>query len=166
MNVFDFAMQMELDGKRHYEKLVEETPIIGLKKIFSILAADEQKHYDVVEAMKSGVTPEMADSTALEHAKNIFQTLQIDESLLTALKTKLDAYRHAMKIEADSIKLYEDIARKESTESSPAAVPLLLRIIEEEKKHYNIMENIHDLIAGYEKLVPGNEFDRIWKGIK
>src|SRR6516225_2120753 len=77
MNVLDFAMQMELDGKAHYESLEQDTPVPGLRKIFSILAADEQKHYDVVDAMQSGVTPEMADSTALEEAKNIFQTLEM-----------------------------------------------------------------------------------------
>lgn len=161
MNVLDFAMQMELDGKAHYEHLEQETPVAGLKKIFSILAADEQKHYDVADAMKSGVTPEMADSTALADAKNIFQTLKIEESLLDELKTKLDGYRYAMKIEADSIQLYEDIARKESAASNQAVVPLLLKIIEEEKKHYNIVENIHDLIAEYENFLVWYEFSAI-----
>lgn len=163
MNVLDFAMQMELDGKAHYEGLERDTPVAGLKKIFSILAADEQKHYDVVAAMKTGVTPEMADSTALEDAKHIFQTLKIEESLLDELKTKLDVYRYAMKIEADSIQLYEDVARREKTGGNPAVVPLLVKIIEEEKKHYNIVENIHDLIAEYENFLVWHEFSAVRK---
>ncbi|MCM2356671.1 MAG: ferritin family protein [Geobacteraceae bacterium] len=161
MNILEFAKQMELDGKAHYEKLERETPVVGLKKIFSILAADEMKHYAVVDAMASGVMMEMTDSTALENAKNIFQTMQIDEGLLAEMKTKLDGYRHAMKIEADSVRLYEDIVRKESQYGSPALVSLLERIIEEEKKHYNIVENIHYLIARYENFVSWHEFDRI-----
>lgn len=161
MNIFDFSMQMELDGKAHYEKLEAETPIVGLQKIFSILAADEQKHYDVVYDMKLGVVREMADSTALEQAKNIFQLLQIDESLLEKLRTKLDAYQRAMQIEADSIRLYGDIARQESEKGNEVVVPLVLKIIEEEKKHYNIVENIHDLIAASERMIPWHEFDRI-----
>ena len=164
MNVLDFAMQMELDGKAHYESLEQDTPVPGLRKIFSILAADEQKHYDVVDAMKSGVTPEMADSTALEEAKNIFQTLEIEESVLDELKTKLDGYRYAMKIEADSIRLYEDIAEKERTGGNPSSIQLLLKIIEEEKKHYNLVENIHDLIAEYEDFLVWHEFGAIKEG--
>ena len=44
MNVFDFAIKMELDGKAFYEKLAKGTNIAGLQTIFSRLAADEQKH--------------------------------------------------------------------------------------------------------------------------
>ena len=161
MNVLDFAMQMELDTKAHYESLEKETPVAGLKKIFSILAADEQKHYDVMDDMRTGVTPDMADSTALEDAKYIFQTLKIEESLLDELRTRLDAYRYAMKIEADSIELYEDIARREHTCGNTAVVRLLMKIIEEEKKHYNIVENIHGLIAEYENFLVWNEFSAI-----
>lgn len=160
MNIFDFAMKMELDGKAHYEKLEMETPVSGLKIIFSILAADEQKHYDVVESMKAGVPMEMVDSTALEVAKNIFQSMQIDEQHIQKLKTKLDAYRYAMMLEEESVMLYEDLARKENRKNNTVGVQLLLRIIEEEKKHYNIVENIHYLIAKYDNFVTWHEFER------
>lgn len=160
MNIFNFAMNMELDGKAHYEKLVAETPVAGLKKIFSILAADEQKHYEVVESMNAGVAMEMADSTALEDAKNIFQTLQIGKQHIQKLQTKLDAFRYAMMLEEESVRLYEDIARKENRKNNVVVVQLLLRIIEEEKKHYNIVENIHYLIAKYENFISWQEFER------
>ena len=54
MNLFDFAMKMEMDGKAYYEKLATDTPVAGLRTIFTMLAADEQKHYDAVQAMKTG----------------------------------------------------------------------------------------------------------------
>jgi rubrerythrin len=161
MNVFDFAMQMEVDGKAHYEKLEAETPVAGLQKIFSILAADEQKHYDVVNEMRSGETREMTDSTALEQAKSIFLDLQIDGSLLEMLRTKMDAFRYAMRIEADSIRLYEGISQQENGIGNPAVVPLVQKIIDEEKKHYNIAENICGLIAANERMIPWHEFDGI-----
>lgn len=152
MNVFDFAMQMELDNKAHYEKLKAETPVDGLKKMFSIMAAEELMHYNVIKAVKTGVTTELADSDILENVKNIFQDLQVDQSLLNELRTKLDGYHHAMKIEAESIRFYEDIAQKEG---NPPVIHLLLQIVAEEKKHYTIVGNIHELIAGYESF-------RIW----
>ncbi len=152
MNVFDFAMQTELDSKAYYEKLKAEIPIDGLKKIFAILAAEELTHYNVIKAVKAGVTTELADSDILENVKNIFQDLQVDQSLLDELRTKLDGYHHAMKIEAESIRFYEDIARKER---NPTVIQLLEQIVAEEKKHYTIVGNIHELIAGYESF-------RIW----
>jgi len=161
MNLFDFAMQMELEGKEYYEKLKAETPIVGIQKIFSILAADEQKHYEVLYDMKLEVEMEMTDSTALEQAKDIFKFLQINEAQLGKLRSKKDAYQHAVLMEADSIKLYEDIARQETENGNLDIVPLVVKIIREEQEHYNIMQNIHDYNAAYERMIPWREFSAI-----
>ena len=160
MDVIDFAMQMELDGKSHYEKLEAMTPVPGLKKIFSILAGDEQNHYEVMKGMKTGILTAFASSIALETAQNIFLSIRIDEQLLAELKTKIDVYRYAIRIEADSIACYEDMLKNEEVTTSPAAVALLMKVIDEEQKHYNVMENIHDLIAGYDHYLAWREFDK------
>ena len=161
MDLVDFAMQMELDGKAHYEKLEQMTPVPGLKKIFSILAADEDKHFDVMKGMREGIILEMAGSIALDAAKNVFQTVRLDETLVASMKTNLDAYRYAIKLEVDSIDNYEEMLKKDATKWRPAEVALLLKIIEEEQKHYNIMENIHDLIAEHDHYLTWREFDKI-----
>jgi rubrerythrin len=158
MNVFDFAMQMEMDGKAHYEKLAEGTPIVGLKKIFGMLAADEQKHFETIEAMKSGSNDSMAGSTALDEARNVFQRLMNDRAPLGGLKKDLDGFRHAMKIEADSVKLYEDLAKKENREN---IAQLLLKIANEEKKHYNIMENLYDFVLAPDNFLAWGEFSNL-----
>ena len=36
MNVFDFAMKMELDGKAYYQKMAEKTKLPGLKNIWLV----------------------------------------------------------------------------------------------------------------------------------
>jgi rubrerythrin len=158
MNVFDFAMQMEMDGKAHYEKLAAGTPIVGLRTIFGRLAADEQKHYDTIQAMKAGGSGAMADSTVLDEAKNVFQELMSEKTLLGSLKKDLDGYRHAMKIEADSVSLYEDLAKNEN---SPETVLLLLKIANEEKKHYNIMENLYDFVLAPQNFLAWGEFSNL-----
>jgi len=161
MNIIDFALQMELDGKAHYEKLGEKTPVPVLKNLFSILAADEEKHYEVMKEMRSGAIIQMAGSIALETAQNIFQTIRLDEGILSELRTKLDAYRYAIKIEADSIDLYEKILKSEEFKWNNAAVAQLFKIIDEEKKHYTVMENIHDFIAEYDHYLTWREFEKI-----
>jgi rubrerythrin len=158
VNVFDFAMKMEMDGKAHYEKLAAGTPIEGLKKIFGMLAADEQKHFETIEAMKSGSNDPLAGSTALDEARNVFHGLMDDRALLGGLKKDLDGYRHAMKIEADSVRLYEDMAKKEDRDN---IAQLLLKIANEEKKHYNIMENLYDFVLTPENYLAWGEFSNL-----
>ena len=158
MNVFDFAMQMEKDGKTHYEKLAAGTPIVGLKNIFSMLAADEQKHFETIQAMKTGANDAMAGSIALDEAKNVFQGLMNDRTLPGVLKKDLDGYLYAMKVEADSVKLYEDMAKKENRAD---VVQLLLKIANEEKKHYNIMENLYDFVLAPQNFLAWGEFSNL-----
>jgi len=158
MNVFDFAMQMEKDGKTHYEKLAAGTPIVGLKNIFSLLAADEQKHFETIQAMKTGANDAMAGSIALDEAKNVFQGLMNDRTLPGVLKKDLDGYLYAMKVEADSVKLYEDMAKKENRAD---VVQLLLKIANEEKKHYNIMENLYDFVLAPQNFLAWGEFSNL-----
>ena len=52
MDIFDFAMQMEEDGKYFYIELAEKVADKGMKSIFEMLANDELKHYHNIKEMK------------------------------------------------------------------------------------------------------------------
>lgn len=158
MGIFDFAMKMELDGKAYYEKLAAETAVSGLKGVFAGLAADEQKHYEIIMSMKTGINQKMDDSTVLEEAKNIFAELMTDKNIADTLKSSLDGYHHARKIEADSVRLYEDMAKQED---SPEAVQLLLKIANEEKKHFNILDNLYDYVLAPQNFLAWGEFGNL-----
>lgn len=158
MNVFDFALQMEEDGKRYYEKLAAEASHTGLKRIFAMLADVEREHHDVFQTLKSGASAARADSRVLDRAKNIFQEMMAEKGALKTIKTDLDAYRHALKLEAESVRLYEEMAAKEKNEE---VRELLQKIAEEEKHHYNIVENIHDFVAAPETYLAWGEFSNL-----
>lgn len=158
MNIFDFALKMEMDGKAYYEKLAAETAISGLKSIFTSLAADEQKHYEIIMAIKSGTNLKMADSTVLETAKNLFEEIRADKHIVGSLKKSLEGYQHARKIEADSVRFYEDAAKKEDT---PETVQLLIRIANEEKKHFNILDNLYDYVLAPQNFLAWGEFSNL-----
>jgi rubrerythrin len=161
MNVFDFAMKMELDGKAYYEKLSADTADVGLKGIFTRLAEDEQKHYETIQAIKTGINPEMAESTVLEKTKNLFEVLKGDKSVAATLNKSLDGYQYARKLEADSVTFYEDMAKQED---SPETILLLLRIANEEKKHYNILDNLCDFALAPQYFLEWGEFSNL-KGL-
>jgi len=158
MNIFDFAMKMELDGKAYYEKLAAETAAGGLKSIFTSLAADEQKHYEIIHSLKTGTNLKMADSTVLETAKNLFEEIAADKNIAGSLKESLDGYQHARKLEADSVRFYEDMAKKED---NPETIQLLLRIANEEKKHFNIMDNLYDYTLAPQNFPAWGEFSNL-----
>jgi rubrerythrin len=158
MNVFDFAMKMELQGKACYENLAASTQVLGLKNIFTGLAADEQKHYEVFRGLKEGKAFDMADSGMLEQAKSVFRELVGDKERMGDLREDLDGYRLGLKIEADSVKLYEDMAKKEQNQET---LQLYLRIANEEKKHFNIMENICDFVMKPRYFLEWREFSNL-----
>ncbi|MEW5925310.1 MAG: ferritin family protein, partial [Candidatus Zixiibacteriota bacterium] len=54
MNVFEFAMKMEQDGKAFYEKMAKEAANASIKKILLDLANDEQKHYNIFKKFSQG----------------------------------------------------------------------------------------------------------------
>jgi rubrerythrin len=158
MDVYEFAKQMELDGKAYYERLATETAFPGLKSIFGMLAADEQKHHDTILAMQQGRGGQMADTAVLETARNVFQELRESNTLAGGATRAWEGYRHAMKVEADSVRLYEDMAKKEQDADT---VMLLLKIANEEKKHYNIMENLYELALKPEYFLAWREFSNL-----
>jgi len=159
MNVFDYAIKMELDGKAFYEKLAKKTESEGLQKIFNELAEDEQKHYDIFSKLKENQNlNSMPDSTALEGAKNIFTEMQADASSQKLLNTNLDAYQQAMNAEKESAKLYRDAAAKEENAEVKA---MLLKIAIEEEKHLNILENIFDFVNAPTQSLVWGEFSNL-----
>ena len=75
MDIFEYAMQMELDGEAYYRQLAQKVPNKGLKAILSMLADDEVKHYNAIEKVRIG-NSQMATTTILTDAKNIFVQLK------------------------------------------------------------------------------------------
>jgi rubrerythrin len=158
MNVFEYAMKMELDGKAYYEKLALETENAGLKTILANLAADEQKHYETFKALKAGLSAQVGESWTLETNKNLFERLIADKAASATLVKSLDGYRHGMENEAESAKFYEDAAKKEGNAS---VATLLLRIAAEERDHYRILENLYQYTLAPENFLAWGEFSNL-----
>jgi len=158
MNVFDFALKMEEDGKAFYEKLAVETNVPELKSIFSLLAAAEEEHRKAIAAMKKDTPPGTADSKVLEKTRNVFQGLLERKDACAMLKGDSDGYRHVIKIAMAGIKLYEEMAGKET---NPATAKVLLMLAEEERKHLEIMENIYDFVEAPKDFLAWGEFSNL-----
>lgn len=160
MNVFEFAKKMELDGKDFYEQQAEKIEVPGLQTIFRRLAEDEQKHYEALEKLqKQKKAVASTASTVLDEAKNVFQDLIGSGDKPTDIKGgDLEAYRYAMKVEADSFRLYEQAAAEEKDDE---VRQVLLRIAEEEHKHFNILESVYDFVNAPNEFLAWGEFSNL-----
>ncbi len=159
VNTFDFAMKMEEDGKAYYTKLASQTDLAGLQTIFSRLAEDEQRHYEIFQKLKAGKSaPVVPESTTLELVRNIFEELPLPDVALKNITGTLEGYQHAMKVEAESFRFYEKAA---TVEKNPPTKKVLLQIAMEEKQHFNIMENIFHFINAPNQYLAGAEVSNI-----
>ena len=159
MNIFDFAIEMENDGYDYYKGLADAATLPGLTIIFSSLAEDELKHAEFFRALKAGEEPgEIADSKALDVARNIFKILPGGTESLNEVSDSLKAYQHAMKLEADSFRFYEEAAAKEKDETVRT---LLLKIAEEEHQHFNILENVYHFVNAPNQTIEWGEFSNL-----
>jgi rubrerythrin len=146
MNVFEYAMQMELDGKTYYEESVEKVDSPELKKILIELAGDEQKHYNIFKAMRDNEPVEYEESTQtkiLSEVKNIFKVMKEENKDYTFPPDAKGIWEHAREVE----KKAEDFYRKSAEElDDPKKAEILHKIADEEHKHWLTMDNIISFI--------------------
>ena len=154
MDIFDYAMRMEKDGENYYRQLVEKTDNKGIKAIFTMLAEEEVKHFKTVAQMRTQ-RPQMPETTVLADAKNIFtQMKESGEQFDFAVKQRR-LYEKAQDIEKKS----EDFYRQKANEvEQQYQRELFLKLAEEEKKHYFLLENIIQLVSRPQTWLENAEF--------
>ncbi len=146
MDIYEFALQMEKDGEDYYRKLLNGCKNGGLKKIFSMLADEEVKHYKIIKQLREKRSlPKATDTKILENVKNIFvgmRDLKQDPQIDTTAET--NAYRKACDIEEMSRNFY--LEKAEEAENNDEKL-LLKQLAREEEKHLRIMENIVEFVS-------------------
>ena len=158
MNIFEYARNMEKEGETFYRKQAENCSDKGLAVILNMLADDEVKHFDILQAMEKTAAAEMTNTAILGHAKNIFAKINPDEWDIKGNITQLDLYRKAQQMEKKSEDFYREHAAKEANETNKA---LLNQIAEEEKKHFLLLQNIIDLVSRPRQWIENAEFNHL-----
>jgi rubrerythrin len=155
MNVFDFAINMEKEGEQYYRELAKKTSDEGLQRIFNMLADDEVKHRQTFEKMKNKKKPDVIETQILEDAKNVFSQMKVEGIDLAPDIEQLDLYKKAQEIELKSENFYRhEASLSENSEQKEC----LLKIAEEEKKHYHLLQNIIEFISRPQQWIENAEF--------
>jgi rubrerythrin len=140
MNIYDFAIQKELEGEAFYRSIADKSSHAWLKQIFLLLAEEEVKHRIFLERLQEGDSnPELSESNTLDSVKKLFSSLE--KSLIPAIFIGDESalYSTALILEDESSKLY---AQKALEASSPAQATLFQRLAAEERMHATLIQGI------------------------
>jgi rubrerythrin len=143
MNIFEFAIEKEKYSEDYYRRLADKTNNKGLETIFNMLADEEAKHYKIVSDMKEDVAPDLADTTVLSDAKDVFTKMRESAQKFSFDISQTELYKKAQDIEKQSQNFYLEKAK----EAEETQKEIFLRLAEEEKKHYFLLENIIDFVS-------------------
>ena len=142
MDIYDYAMKMERDGEDLYRELAGRTVNKGLQSILIMLADAEVRHYKLFQNMKNNNKVAMADISILNDVKNVFVKMKEEKSFEVDV-SQIELYRKAQGVEKMTQDFYEEKAG-EIKDKSEAVI--FLKIANEEKRHYFILENIINFV--------------------
>ena len=157
MNYLEFAIQMELDGEKYYYEQAEKNKENSLYTIFTVLAKDERMHAEALKKKGAELPHELTDENALYEYQNVFNSTGDFKLKIKATPDQIDAYKLALEKESESIKLYEKmISQATDTEWEK----LFNYLIEQEKAHYKIFDEIINHLAQANEWVESAEFNK------
>ncbi len=155
MDIFEFAMEKEKTAEQYYLELAEKTDDAGLTNILTMLAEEEAKHYQVVEAMKTESLVQMSETPVLQNAKEIFEKMKEGSEKFSFDISEKDLYQKACDIEAASKQYYLDKAQE--VENAEQKV-IFQKLAEEENKHLVLVQSLRDFVAKPETFLEDAEF--------
>ncbi len=142
MNVFDYAMKMETDGRDFYLEHAEKVTTPELKQILLQLADDELKHFNIFKAMRDRGTAEYQEgqkTLILETVKNIFETMRKQKMEFTFAAGAVQIWKEAREVEKNTETFYREKAKEMDNESHKH---IWNRIADEEHRHWITLENV------------------------
>ncbi len=154
VDIFEYAMQMEKEGENYYRRLARQRANKGLQTILTMLANEEVKHYNAIEKIKIA-EPHMAETTILADAKNVFVQIQESGESFDFDLGQIEFYKKAQDIEERSRDFYLE---KSGQVKEDYQKDLFLRLADEEKKHYFLLENIIEFVSRPETWLENAEF--------
>jgi len=159
MNIYKYAMKMEIDGEKYYRSLADTAGSEGIRNILTTLADEEARHFEVLKRMSNNeLDIEMASTDSLQDVKNIFADMQGKGNEVSPDAEQIDLYRKAREHEEKSYQFYME--KSEEAEKDSEKV-IFLKLAREEKKHMILMGNIVDFVAQPDLWIADAEFNRL-----
>jgi len=155
MDIYKYAMQMELDGRHFYLDLAKKTNNTGIKSILTMMAESEARHYNIILGMqKNDKIQYSADTEVLTNVKNIFMKMK-EEKDIDVDVSQVEFYKKALEVETDSEKFYLERADEEK---DPHRKKIFITLASEEKSHCVLLENIVNFVSQPDTWLENSEW--------
>lgn len=156
MNIIDFARDTERSGRRYYQEMAARTDHIGSRRIFSMLARDEEMLLARLERLEEITPKSEAESQALNGGVNVYRRLRRQPQSI--VNDDLDAYRLAIEAEREVLRQYEQAL---AVEVDPHARRLLNRIADQERNELNEIEQLYAFASAPLRNLEWGEFSNL-----
>ncbi|KHD08225.1 hypothetical protein PN36_19415 [Candidatus Thiomargarita nelsonii] len=155
MNILDYAMQVEKEGEAQYRLMAERSNNPGMKKILIELADSEVEHYNVFHAIRENSNIPEINEAILPNVKKIFSGMKADNGVNA---NEIDQFRNAQLHEKSIQEFY---LQKAEEVDAPSLKMMLLKIAEEEGKHYKVLGGLIDFLSRPEQWLEDAEWHQI-----
>ena len=154
MDIFEFAMEKEKYAEHFYRELAERTDSEGLKNILNMLAAEEVKHYQTVQAMQTQTVAQVTTTSVLKNAEEVFNKMRRGAETFDFEAGEVNLYRKACDIEKQSRQYYLTKADEVADKGQKA---IFKQLAEEENKHLALVQRLCDFVAKPETFLENAE---------
>ncbi len=154
MDIFEFAMEKEKYAEHFYRELAERSGNPGLTKILNMLADEEVKHYETVQAMQAQKAGKPTATPVLKNAQEIFTKMKDSVEKFDFDVSEANLYRKASEIEKQSRDFYLQKADEAEDEGQKA---VFKQLAAEEEKHLLLVQRIGDFVARPETFLENAE---------
>jgi|SRR5690554_1513014 rubrerythrin len=146
---------MELDGEQYYNEQAMINKNNPLFPVFKLLAQEERIHANILEQYSVQAEYDLTESEAYSRFKNVFANMDEFSVEIKSSPEQIDAYRLALEKERASIELYEKMQNDAKSDQDKT---LFAFLVEQEKIHYRIFDDIIQHLIKAEQWVEDAEF--------
>ncbi len=158
MDILEFALQQERQIERHYQSLARKAPHEGIRNILEMLAVNEQHHEAVLEQMKKEIPVQQRQVDFIQGADQILNALTHSEEYFGLTEDELVLYQRARDIEYQKEQTYLELAARSDNVKQRQ---IFEELAAEEHHHYQLMDNLCDLLGRTHWYLEDGEFYHI-----
>lgn len=159
MDIFEYAMKMEEDGRAYYLENAEKMTIPGLKKVLLEMADDELKHYAIFKAMRNQEQAEYVESektTIIHTVKNVFEQLKKENKSIGDESDTIKIWEVAREVEKKAEEFYREKANEIDDNRSKE---ILTKIADEEHRHWATIDNVMQFLEAPKQWLEDAEWN-------
>ena len=155
MDALEFAIKTEHDGERYYRKQAQINAGNRLFNVCTFLADQEKNHAQLLINLGDNKSINAVQTEPAEEIKTIFKDIDNFKSEIRELPSQLEFYTMASEKEQQSIAIYSDLLSKSADNDEKKLFEFL---IEQEKQHYDMLEELIVRLSHAEDWVENAEF--------